>query len=632
MKLIEIKISGYKSIDELVFPIKKYGASYTTILLGKNETGKSNILDAFSLLAKMNDGTKVNFSSIKKQVDPEPDTVSVFYSFEPEDASYRDFVAGKMSVPDAVVNKIKIAKATEEVWLQDGHDQYNREWTIPLESSTLKNIYYKYTSASDSSGNVQDSYTIKYKKDLDEEELETYSELNWEKFSEIIQPILEEYFDENEIPVSAWRAKDSDLVQDNISLKDFSKDPSLYPSLRNIFALSGFSDKDQIQGKIQEIGKNSNLRRKLEKKLSDKSSEYINSKWREHKVKIDVNISDELNAHIKIQDKDNTSCYYNMQDRSEGFKQFVSLLLSISIRNQSGDIKNNLIVIDEPEVHLHPSGVRYMLEELLKIGENNYVFLATHSNFMVDNKTKERHFLLTKKHGVTHVKRITSDAALLDDEVLQTAFGIDTIRDFLSPYKLLLEGASDKIILRKALEQVGNALDIRISNGNGANIASVASKLAFSDISALVVVDDDEAGQRFKKDILKNKNGFNEESVFTIRDLNGSIKAGGTIEDTLPSDYLQVKANEVLSNEENNLPVIELTDGVPFVRQLMRHLQIEISKDKTLSERQQKEKINKIMDDVKVNISDSYSEKNIKTKAPLLYALAEAIVDRIRKI
>lgn len=632
MKLTEIKISGYKSIDSLVFPIKKYGASYTTILLGKNETGKSNVLDAFSLLAKMRDGAKVNFSSVKKQVDPEPDIVSVSYAFEPEDTLYRDFVAEKISIPDAIANKIKIIKATEEVRLQDGCDQYSREWAFSLEPGTLESVCYKQNHTTGNSGNVQKSYSIKFKKDLDEEDAESYFELDWEIFSEIIQPALEEYFDENEVPVSAWRAKDSDLVQDNISLKEFSKDPSLYPSLKNMFALSGFADRDQIQRKVQEIETSSNLRRKLEKKLSDDSSKYINSKWKEHKIKIDVNISDELNTHIKIQDQDNTDCYYNMQDRSEGFKQFVSLLLSISIRNQSGDIKNNLIVIDEPEVHLHPSGVRYMLEELLKIGKNNYVFLATHSNFMVDNRTKERHFLLTKEHGITHAKQITSDAELFDDEILQTAFGIDTIRDFLSPYKLLLEGASDKIILQRALKQVDSTLDVRISNGSGANIVAVASKLAFSDISALVVVDDDEAGQRFKKDTLKIKDNFSEKNVFTIRDLNGSLKPGSTIEDTLPNDYLLAKTNEILSDGENNLPKIETIEETPFSQQLIEHLQIEISKDKTLSKHQQKEKINKIVNDVKANISSSYNEKNIETKAPLLYALAQAIVDKLRKI
>ncbi len=626
MKLTEIKIVGYKSIDTLTFPIKKYGASYTTILLGKNETGKSNILDAFSLLAKMNNGIKVDFSSVKKQVDPEPQTVSVFYSLETEDDSYRDFISSRITISDSILKLVKVVRVTEEVWLQDGNDQYSREWNIELKPNTLKDIYYAQTPSSNQPSNEGPVYSIKCKKDLTEDEAEQYSELNWEDFIKIIQPILEDYFDAHEVPVSVWRAKDSDLVQDNISLRDFSKEPYKYPALKNMFVLAGFNGKEQIQSKIQEIEKSSKLLRKLEKKLSEESTKYINSKWKEHKVRIDVKISDELNAHITVQDYDNADCYYDMQDRSEGFKQFVSLLLSLSVKNQSGSIKNNLILIDEPEVHLHPSGIRYMCEELLKIGKNNYIFLATHSNFMIDVSTKERHFLVTKKRGITYAKQITLDSDLYDDEVLQTAFGIDTIRDFLSPYKVLVEGASDKILLKKALEQCNCSLDIRIANGNGSNIISAATKLSFDDIYPVVIVDDDQAGQAFKENIINIKDSFNESNVYTIRDLIGSLKNGSTIEDTLPIEYLESKTNEVLQNSDNNIPKLTVVDNKTFGEQLLKHLQTEISKDKTLTDKQKKDKINRVIDEIKTNISNSYDEKNIKARAPILYELAEMII------
>lgn len=631
MKLTEIRISGYKSIDDLLFPIKKYGSSYTTILLGKNGTGKSNVLDAFSLLAQMNDGVKVNFAAIKKQIDPEPETVSVFYSIEPEDESYRDYISKNVDISEKVLEKMKVVRAVEEVWLQDGCEQYSREWNIELKPITLDGVYYKQKTVANNTANAKSILSIKTKDSLTDENVSAYTELSWDKFVELMQPFLEEYFDQNEIPVSVWHARNSDLIQDNISLKAFAEDPSMCPALKNMFALSGFVSKEQIQKKIQEIGNNSNLLRKLEKKLSNDSTNYINSKWKEHKVRIDVSITDQLNTHIKIQDQDNQYCYYDMSERSEGFKQFVSLLLSISAKNQSGAIKNNLIVIDEPEVHLHPSGVRYMLDELIKIGQNNYVFLATHSNFMVDNKTKERHFLLTKERGLTHAQQITSGDDLYSDEVLQLAFGINTIRDFLSPYKLLLEGGTDKALLSKALSQIdNNNLDIRIATGNGANIDKVASKLSFDDIYPIVVVDDDEAGKKFKDSILKIGGGFNKENVYTIRDISGSIIQNGTIEDALPSEYLMTQSNAILAKKENCLPEIELSTSKPFNEQLKTHIQANLSKDETLSKKQRKEKLNEIVDEIKIKISGDYNEKNIKEKAPLLYGIADEIVKKFR--
>lgn len=50
MLLKNVKIQNYKSIEEIEFSIEKRNNSYTTILLGKNESGKSNILEALSSL------------------------------------------------------------------------------------------------------------------------------------------------------------------------------------------------------------------------------------------------------------------------------------------------------------------------------------------------------------------------------------------------------------------------------------------------------------------------------------------------------------------------------------------------------------------------------------------------------
>jgi predicted ATP-dependent endonuclease of OLD family len=107
-------------------------------------------------------------------------------------------------------------------------------------------------------------------------------------------------------------------------------------------------------------------------------------------------VGNDLSIKVCVQDNADGENYFDMSDRSQGFKQFVSLLLSISVSSISGDTKNHIILIDEPEVHLHPSGVRWMRDELLEIGKSNYLFVATHSDFMVDRSTKERHYLLTK--------------------------------------------------------------------------------------------------------------------------------------------------------------------------------------------------------------------------------------------
>lgn len=53
LELSEIKISNFLSIkEEISIPIEKYNNSYINIFVGKNDSGKSNLLKALSYLKK----------------------------------------------------------------------------------------------------------------------------------------------------------------------------------------------------------------------------------------------------------------------------------------------------------------------------------------------------------------------------------------------------------------------------------------------------------------------------------------------------------------------------------------------------------------------------------------------------
>lgn len=636
MKLKNIKIADYKSINEIEIPIIKRNNSYTTILLGKNETGKSNILDAMSFLHQYNEEPSADFLSIRNQQN-EADIVSVFYKMESENASgYRKDISSTMKIPEDLLSRITVTSATKEIYLQD-NDKLSEEWVFEFKQLTLNNKYF-LEKTTEIPGKVvngvsqpsQKKTTIEIinsteLKSLTEEQQSEYKQLTQEKLEEYIIPTLEKYYNKYEIPVSIWKSNPNYLIQDSISLKDFAEKPSKYPPLRNIFALAGYKTQEEIIAKVNEIEKKSNYRRRLQHQLSKETTDYLNKKWAEHKILIDVEITDELNIHVKVQDKDDLNAFHNMSERSQGFKHFVSLLLSLSVSNKTGTLKNNLILIDEPEVHLHPSGVRYMLKELLEIGKNNYVFIATHSNFMIDKDAKERHYLVLKKAGITNINQITSEENLNDDEVLQAAFGLNIVRDFLSNDKILVEGASDKILLQKALNCILKDNCIKITNGKGDNLPAVASLAGYYEIFPLVIVDDDEQGQKIKKDIIKIGSGYTDENVFTIRDLCGSIKSGATIEDTLPIDYVTSKTNEIL--HEENIEEIELDGNRPYCEQIKLHLQQKLEATE-LTRKEKKEKVEELLLKIKKAISDEYKcTRQLNQNTPLLYSLAQKIIE-----
>lgn len=277
-------------------------------------------------------------------------------------------------------------------------------------------------------------------------------------------------------------------------------------------------------------------------------------------------------------------------------------------------------MIDEPETHLHPSGIRDLAEELLKIGQNNFVFLATHSPFMIDKSHKERHFIVKKnKMAITELKRIKDSDNIIDDEVLREAFGIDVYRDLLNPHSVLVEGASDKILLQKALNCLGRN-NIGITNGHGSNITTLVSKLNYDDIHIVVVVDDDEGGRNDKEKILKIGGAYTDKNVFTIRDLVGEIVDKGSIEDTLDSGFVKAKFIKYCSDTYNKDIDFEVDSTQPIIKQITDLL-----------------KTNKLfskwdMDAFKKLLSEEFNpnRKSLEEKNPLLKKLAEKIVERIK--
>lgn len=301
-----------------------------------------------------------------------------------------------------------------------------------------------------------------------------------------------------------------------------------------------------------------------------------------------------------------------MNSRSDGFKQFISFILSLSIETKKYDNKNRLILIDEPERHLHPSGIRDLGKELIEMGKNNYVFVSTHSPFLIDKKNKERHIIIKKDSSANTIKKeIKNHVDIRDDEVLNEAFGINLYKDLLLPHNILVEGASDKIILQKLFSL--NNISCGITNGTGSNITQIASKFNTDDIKVFVIIDDDKDGKRYKRDILKIADIYNQDNVFTLKDLIGNELADeSTSEDLYDVGYVKSQFKKLSTQyeiEEKIINDFEFDSNKPYLEQIKIFLQ----KNTIPSE-----KTTKLIDELKINLSDDFNpskksfEENIK--------------------
>jgi hypothetical protein len=126
--------------------------------------------------------------------------------------------------------------------------------------------------------------------------------------------------------------------------------------------------------------------------------------------------------------------------------------MMVSAKERTKDLVNTLYLHDEPDVSLHPSGARYLRDELIKIADNNYVVYSTHSIFMIDRELLRRHLIVEKKSEITNVREV-DESNIVDEEVIYNALGY-SIFENLKKQNLIFEGWRDKRLCQVALRSV----------------------------------------------------------------------------------------------------------------------------------------------------------------------------------
>jgi len=81
---------------------------------------------------------------------------------------------------------------------------------------------------------------------------------------------------------------------------------------------------------------------------------------------------------------------FDINDLSSGEKQLFLRTLSIKMLEPN----NSIILIDEPELSLHPKWQQRIIEVYKKIGENNQIILATHSPHILGSVSNEKILIL----------------------------------------------------------------------------------------------------------------------------------------------------------------------------------------------------------------------------------------------
>ena len=312
---------------------------------------------------------------------------------------------------------------------------------------------------------------------------------------------IAEFIKTNLPNVVSWQYSDRNLLPASISIEEFKDDPKTCVPLMNMFRLAGYQD---IAREIDAVmGESRNRIENFFARVATSTTEHFQTVWKEHKS---VSFTLRPDGQFLIPGVREANVF-NFAQRSDGFKRFVSFLLSVSANVKSGDLTNCLLLVDEPDISLHPSGARFLRDELIKISDSNTVIYSTHSVFMIDRDKIERH-LIVKKEGEKTDVAVANDENMFSEEVILNALG-SSVFEALRERNLVFEGWKDKQLfvvatsrfpagfakLRSAFKSVG------LCYGRGAkNIKSITPLLELAQRDCLIVTDGDQPAKDRQKE------------------------------------------------------------------------------------------------------------------------------------
>ena len=257
--------------------------------------------------------------------------------------------------------------------------------------------------------------------------------------------------------------------------------------------------------------------------------------------------SRQVSAELDVDD-------FVVEVNGSGIKEALRLLLDIEFHTP------NLLLVEEPEIHLHPALESGMMGYLKEVSRKCQVFITTHSTNFLDHAEMKNIYLVSKAES-TSVELVGQSEA---EEHIPAELGIRPSSLFIHDRLVFVESPTDEEIIR----EWASKLDVNLNQANvgfvhmgGARNLSyfaTSSTLAFlakRQVTLWFLIDHDE------KD---------EEDIGTIRDKLGSNAVAAVLDKREIENYLVIPkhlATQIVNKASKHgakveLPSYEELDGL----------------------------------------------------------------------
>jgi len=573
MELTEIQIENFRSIKSQKIIMDRN----CSILIGKNEAGKSNILKA---IAAVFGKYKVSNKDKRKKISNE--TINGYYirakiiiSNSDFDDIYNKFSKQYSNIESiSFTNKISFFEFIKKVFYEifvtiniaDNEETFLSHWIFSDPDFNLVNELYLNGNLfnNDSQGNKIELIDI----------------------MKILFDIIKRQYNRNPYVCHFWENKNTFLLPNNIKINDFIASPSKFNSLYSIFILCNRQDiKKEFEDALSQDGDYENLLEQISREITST----FHSIWKDFK---ETSIEFKTNGTeiiIKVVNK----AKYSFEDRSDGFKKFISILLMLSTQARSKKLgERDIILIDEPDQSLYPTSAKYLKDELLKISENSKVIYTTHSQYMIDSNCIERHLIIEKKDDITTINKQDQYSPYSNDELLRRVIGT-SIFEVIKQKNIIFEGWLDKELFIKYCNFNKKTNDFNqvgiVYLGGISGVDTLVQLLILANKQFIIIADSDSTSRNKQKEFVKTYEEY-ASSWLSYGDIEQNIM---TMEDFISSEFI----SKIIKRESPNYNYNMSKNAIENIDEAINN------------EKDRKQKIkNKIITELdKKDINDNYS-------------------------
>lgn len=454
IKLEKVEIYKYKSIEDTQsFNV----GDKITILVGMNESGKTNILEALAKVNYFNDDKSFQFDKIHdyprkelKQIKDEfPYAVTCFYAISEElqeriydDLKVREFYIEKFSYTKYYNNNGVYAgididnKKFIELYFKDFNVKV--ETTIYTDMLNIKNIQ-DIDSIIEKVKNIENNEelleSLEYLKNIYQFDNSIYQYI----IKKLIEPNLPKFLYYDEYYSLPARVCIENLKNGKLENEELKTAKALFElaeiDIDTIIKSNNFEEFNaELEAtqllitkeifKFWDTNKNLQIRFKIEPKLEQNN--HI------------------LNVRVENTDK---GVSLPLDKRSKGFNWFFSFLVWFK-KIQEDKNSQYILLLDEPGLNLHAMAQENLLTFLEELSENYQIIYTTHSPFMIDSNHLDRVYTIyeTKEGSIISNSVQQKDANTLFP--LQAALGYTIAQNlFVNKNNLVVEGISDLVYL-----------------------------------------------------------------------------------------------------------------------------------------------------------------------------------------